>query len=125
VKKILVLASLLAMSIPLTAHHGNASVENKTVLMKGTVTEWLWSNPHTFLKFDVKDDSGNVKHWIAEWNNPSTLVNFGFTARTFKAGQEVTVTLSGVAKSGAPIGRLKSVLLPDGTLMTEDEAVGK
>jgi hypothetical protein len=100
-------------------------VENKTVVMKGTVTEWLWTNPHTFLKFDVKDESGNVKHWTAEWNNPSTLVNFGFTARTFKAGEEVTVTLSGVAKSGAPIGRLKSVLLPDGILMTEDESVGK
>ena len=124
-KKIFILAGLLTLSAPLLAHHGNASVENKTVVMKGTVTEWLWTNPHTFLKFDVKDESGNVKHWTAEWNNPSTLVNFGFTARTFKAGDEVTVTLSGVAKSGAPIGRLKSVLLPDGTLMTEDEAVGK
>ena len=124
-KKIFILAGLLTLSAPLLAHHGNASVENKTVVMKGTVTEWLWTNPHTFLKFDVKDESGTVKHWTAEWNNPSTLVNFGFTARTFKAGDEVTVTLSGVAKSGAPIGRLKSVLLPDGTLMTEDEAVGK
>jgi hypothetical protein len=125
VKKIVVVAGLLTMAVPVLAHHGNASVEYKTVVMKGTVTEWLWTNPHTFLKFDVKDESGTVKHWTAEWNNPSTLVNFGFTARTFKAGDEVTVTLSGVAKSGAPIGRLKSVLLPDGTLMTEDEAVGK
>ena len=123
--KILVLATLLSMSVPVLAHHGNASVENKTVVMKGTVTEWLWTNPHTFLKFDAKDESGNVTHWSAEWNAPSTLVNFGFTARTFKAGNQVTVTLSGVAKSGAPIGRLKSVLLPDGTLMSEDEGVGK
>ena len=123
--KILVLAMLLSMSVPVLAHHGNASVENRTVVMKGTVAEWLWTNPHTFLKFDVKDESGNVTHWSAEWNAPSTLVNFGFTARTFKAGNQVTVTLSGVAKSGAPIGRLKSVLLPDGTLMSEDEGVGK
>ena len=42
-----------------------------------------------------------------------------------KVGDGVTVTLSGVTKSGAPIGRLKSVLLPDGTLMTEDESIGK
>ena len=124
-KKIVVVAGFLTMSTPVLAHHGNASVENKTVVMKGTVTQWLWTNPHTFLKFDVKDDGGNVTHWTAEWNNPSTLVNFGFTARTFKAGDQVTVTLSGVAKSGAPIGRLKSVLLPDGVLMTEDESVGK
>jgi uncharacterized protein DUF6152 len=123
--RILVLAGLLTISAPVLAHHGNASVENKTVVLKGTVTEWLWTNPHTFLKFDVKDESGAITHWTAEWNNPSTLVNFGFTARTFKAGDQVTVTLNGVAKSGAPIGRLKSVLLPDGTLMTEDERVGK
>ena len=124
-KKILVLAGVLMISVPLVAHHGNASTENKTVVMKATVTEWLWTNPHSFLKFDVKDEKGTITHWSGEWNAPSTLVNFGFTARTFKAGQEVTVTLSGVAKSGAPIGRLRSVLLPDGTLMTEDESIGK
>jgi uncharacterized protein DUF6152 len=124
-KEILVLVGVLIIQAPLAAHHGNASTENKTVVLKGTVTEWLWTNPHTFLKFDVKDEKGNVTHWSAEWNAPSTLVNFGFTARTFKAGNEVTITLSGVAKSGAPIGRLRSVLLPDGTLMTEDESIGK
>lgn len=124
-KTMVMLAALIAVAAPARAHHGNASTENKTVVMKATVTEWQWTNPHTFLKFDVKDAAGKVTHWVAEWNNPSTLVNFGFTARTFKAGEEVTVTLSGVAKSGAPIGRLKSVLLPDGILMTEDESVGK
>jgi len=124
-KKMLVIVALLAASTPLLGHHGNASTENKKVVLKGTVTAWLWTNPHTFLKFDVKDELGNVAHWSGEWNAPSTLVNFGFTARTFKAGDEVTITLNGVAKSGAPIGRLQSVLLQDGTLMTEDEAVGK
>ena len=34
-------------------------------------------------KYDVKDEKGNVTHWTAEWNARSTLVNFGFTARTF------------------------------------------
>ena len=46
-------------------------------------------------------------------------------ALAHRIGAPRTVTLSGVAKSGAPIGRLKSVQLADGTLMTEDEAVGK
>ena len=124
-KTILVLVGLMATAAPLAAHHGNASTESKTVVLKGTVTAWLWSNPHTFLKFDVKDEKGTVIHWSAEWNAPSTLVNFGFTARTFKTGDEVTVTLDGVAKSGAPLGRLQSVLLPNGTLMTQDESVGK
>ena len=122
--RVLVLVGLLAMSVPLGAHHGNASTENKTVVMKATVTEWQWTNPHTFLKFDVKDAAGHVTHWIAEWNNPSTLVNFGLTARTFKAGDQVTVTLDGVAKSGAPIGRIKEVMLADGTVMRYEGAAG-
>ena len=55
--------------------------------VKGTVTAWVWTNPHSFLKFDAKDDKGNVVHWLGEWNAPSTLVNFGITAKSFKAGR--------------------------------------
>jgi hypothetical protein len=123
-KQMFILCTVLALTAPVAAHHGNASTEAKTVVMKATVTQWLWSNPHTFLKFDVKDDNGSVTHWTAEWNNPSTLVNFGLTARTFKAGDQVTVTLDGVAKSGAPIGRIKEVMLADGTVMRYDGAAG-
>jgi len=101
---LLVLVGLLAGSIPLFAHHGNAAYDGKSVTVKGTVTAWVWINPHTFLKFDAKDEKGNVVHWIGEYNAPSTLVNFGFTAKTFKTGDEVTVTLTGLAKNGE-IGR--------------------
>jgi len=116
---------LLAASTSVFAHHGNAGYNAKAVTVKGTVTQWLWTNPHTFLKFDAKDDKGNVVHWIGEWNAPSTLVNFGFTAKTFKPGQEITVTLSGMSKDGSLVGRLKSVVLPDGTVMSEEESFGK
>ena len=53
-------------SIPLYAHHGNAAFDvGKKVTLKGTVTEWVWANPHCWLKFDVKDDKGTVVHWVA------------------------------------------------------------
>jgi hypothetical protein len=117
--------ALFAVSVPLFAHHGNAAYANKEVTMKGTVVQWLWTNPHTFLKFDVKDDKGNLVHWTGEWNAPSTLVNFGFSPKTFKPGDEVTVTLSGTSKDGTLVGRLKSVVLPDGTIMSEDERFGR
>lgn len=115
---------LLVVSLPLFAHHGNAGYDSKAVTLKGTVTDWLWTNPHTFLKFDVKDDKGNVVHWTGEWNAPSTLVNFGFTGKTFKPGDEVTVTIR-TAKNGAPLGGLSQVVLPNGQIMKEDESVGK
>jgi len=107
----------LAFSAPLFAHHGNASYENKEVTIKGTVTKWLWTNPHSFLMLDVTDDKGNVAHWVCENQAPSTLVNFGFNAKTFKPGDVVTVVMSGTAKNGAPLGRINRIILADGYVM--------
>ena len=116
---ILVLA-VAVMSLPLLAHHGNASYENKSVTIKGTVTKWLWTNPHTFLFLDVKDDKGNVVKWTCENQAPSTLVNFGFNAKTFKPGDEVTVVMSAVARNGVPVGRINKVILADGYVMNAE-----
>jgi hypothetical protein len=111
------LASLVVfmlLVVPAFGHHGNAAYEGKTVTVKGVVTEWRWTNPHSFLKFESKDENGNVVQWIGEWNAPSTLINFGITAKSFKAGQEITVTMTGMAKSGANLGRVRKVVLADG-----------
>lgn len=114
---LLVLAGLLAVSVSLFAHHGNASYLNKEVTVKGTVTKWIWANPHTFLLVDVTDDKGNVVHWVCENQAPSTLVNFGYNAKTFKAGDVVTVVLAAVAGNGAPIGRIDRIILANGYVM--------
>ena len=106
--------ALLLLSSSLFAHHGNAAYDSRTVTVKGTVTAWVWTNPHTFLKFDAKDEKGNVVHWLGEWNAPSTLINFGITAKSFKVGEEVTITMTGMSKAGQPVGRVTKVVLPDG-----------
>src|ERR1044071_5578390 len=96
------------------AHHGTASFDTeKEITLKGTVTEWLWANPHCFLKFDVKDESGNVRNWTVELGNPTDITPRGFSRSTFKPGDQVTAVLQPV-KSGAPVGRLRTVTLPDG-----------
>jgi len=105
---------LLVGSKPLLAHHGNAAFESgKKLTLKATVTEWFWSNPHCLLQFDAKDDSGQVVHWIGETQNPVTMVNGGWSKQSFKPGDEVTVTLEPV-KNGRPMGRIVTVLLPNG-----------
>jgi len=111
------LAGLLAVSVSLFAHHGNASYVNKEVTVKGTVTKWIWANPHTFLLVDVTDDKGDVVHWVCENQAPSTLVNFGYNAKTFKPGDVVTVVLAAVAGNGAPIGRIDRIILANGYVM--------
>jgi hypothetical protein len=111
---IAVAAALLGASSPLFAHHGNATLDtNKTLTMKGTVTEWLWSNPHCLLQFDVKNEDGQVVHWIAETQNPAEMVSLGWGKSSFKPGDEVTVSLMPV-KNGNPFGRVTLVVLPDG-----------
>jgi len=106
IRSFLVLAGLLMVSLPLVAHHGNAQYKNEVVTLKGTVTGWLWINPHCFLEMDVTDDQGKVVHWTTELVPPSTMVHFGFTANTFKPGDQVTVVTSQVAKNGSPVARL-------------------
>lgn len=113
----LVVIGFLVGSVPLFAHHGNAAYETKTVTMKGTVTAWVWINPHVFLKFDVKDDKGDVVNWAGELVAPSNLVNSGFTKDTFKPGDQVTVTADFVAKSGAPVCRVSQIILANGQVM--------
>jgi Family of unknown function (DUF6152) len=115
VATLLILVGLV--SVPLFAHHGNATYENKEVTIKGTVTKWLWTNPHSFLLLDVTDDKGTVVHWVCENQAPSTLVNFGFNAKTFKPGDVVTVVMSAAAKNAAPIGRINRVILANGYVM--------
>jgi len=111
------LVSVPLVSVPVFAHHGNATYENKEVTIKGTVTKWLWTNPHSFLLLDVTDEKGAVVHWVCENQAPSTLVNFGFNAKTFKPGDVVTVVMSAAAKNGAPIGRINRVILANGYVM--------
>ena len=101
-------------STPLVAHHGAASFDtSKEVTLKGTVTEWIWANPHCFLKFDAKDDTGTVRNWVVETQNPTDMTRRGWARTSFKVGDPVSVTMQ-VVKSGAPVGRIRSVVLANG-----------
>ena len=109
-----VLAAAGLLAVPLSAHHGAASFDNtKELTLKGTVTEWTWSNPHCFLKFDATDDTGTVRNWVVETGNPTDMSRSGWARTSFKTGDVVTVTITPV-KSGAPVGRMRRVVLPNG-----------
>lgn len=117
-KLLMTFASLFAVLVvcaPLLAHHGTSATydNNKTVTLAGTVTEWVWSNPHCQLYFDVKDDRGAVVHWAAELNSPGVLGKEGWSKRTFKPGDPITITVN-PSKFGTPVGRLWNVVLANG-----------
>jgi hypothetical protein len=110
---------LLVISISASAHHGTgASYDlSKLVTVKGTITKFAWSNPHSQLYFDVTDEKGNVEHWSAEMNAPGNMERAGFTRRgmldLFKIGSAVTV--SGFrSKAGTPVMVFSRAVMADG-----------
>jgi Family of unknown function (DUF6152) len=90
----------------------------KTVSLKGTVTEWIWANPHCGILFDVTDDKGNVEHWGAELGNPHALSMAGLSKDILKPGDKITIS-GHVAKSGAPRIVLQQFTMADGRTLPE------
>jgi uncharacterized protein DUF6152 len=110
----LLVVGLLAAWLPLFAHHGNASYDvEKTVTVKGVVTEYIWANPHVFVKVDAKDDSGNTTHWVIESQNIVAQSDLGWTNVMFKPGDQVVIDVT-PAKNGRPIGRFKGRIVING-----------
>ena len=111
---VFVAVAVLVASAPVLAHHGQTSYDrDEVVTLKGTVTEWVWANPHCYLKVDVKDESGAVTHWVLETQNPVSMSKGGWSRRSLAPGDEVTVALQPV-RSGAFLGLIRSVVLPNG-----------
>ena len=109
-----IVSGVVLLSSALAAHHATAVFDlGKRLTLTGTVTEWFWANPHCLLRFDVKSDSGDMTHWVAETQAPPNMTPFGWTKQSFAVGDQVVVTLEPV-KNGQPLGRILEVKLPDG-----------
>jgi hypothetical protein len=107
---------MMVASAPLMAHHSFAAEfdAKKPVKLTGTVTKIEWMNPHAYFYMDVKDPSGKVDNWGLEMGSPNGLMRQGWTRRSLKVGDEVTVEGS-MAKDGSKIANARSVTLSDGT----------
>ena len=115
----------LVFSLPMFAHHGNTAYDtSKVVILKdATVTNFVWANPHSFVRFDAKDASGNMAHWAAEAGSPSSLTLLGWTRTLIEPGDKITVYLF-QSKTGNPVGRLQKIVLADGSAF-KDSALGE
>ena len=106
--------ALSILCLPLFAHHGNAAYDaTKQITVKGTVTQFLWANPHCVILLDATDEGGQAVHWMAETENPTTMTNMGWTKGSFKPGDQITLKVITV-KNGKPIGRIVYVDLANG-----------
>jgi hypothetical protein len=107
-------AVLLAGAYPAPAHHSHAMFDHtKEVAVTGTVTSFIYRNPHVFLYMDVKEEDGKVVNWAVEMSNISNMEARGIFASTFKAGDVVTVKLHRL-RDGRAGGNYVSVTAANG-----------
>ncbi len=113
---IIAACALLAIGLPQTilAHHsGIAFDRSKTVTISGTVTRFVWRNPHLAIVIDVTDEAGNTASWKLEGPGTTVLSKQGFNKSSISPGDEITATVHPM-KSGKPGGLLQAVTVAGG-----------
>jgi hypothetical protein len=105
---------LLSLAASTVAHHGFVSWfdMSRTVTLKGTVTSFEWTNPHSYIYLDVKTEKA-VEKWTVELGAPAMLARAGWRRDTLKPGDEITA-IGNPAKDGKPTVHLDKVVLANG-----------
>jgi Family of unknown function (DUF6152) len=99
-----------------TAHHSAAMFDHaNTITLHGTVKNFQFTNPHSWLIVIVTSADGKPVEWGFEAEGPSTLLHAGILPKSFQPGDKVTVTANPM-RDGRPAGALISVVMADGSV---------
>ena len=112
----------LAVAAPALAHHSFAMFDfNRTVTLKGVVKELQWTNPHVVLWVETTPGAGAMPEvWSAELTSPGNLTRNGWSKRTLKPGDKVSVDISPLRDGGKGGGFRRAVLVDTGQVFTSD-----
>jgi hypothetical protein len=102
-----------------SAHHSRAGYSEKPITLKGVVSSVSWRNPHIWINFDVKDDTGKVIRWSGELSSTTSMLAAGLGKDTLKPGDEIVVTAA-PSEAGSPQGLIASIKRADGTVVVAD-----
>ena len=111
---------IVLISSPLMAHHGEANYDTeKTVSVKGTVSDFEFVNPHVQITLDVKNDKGEIEKWTGEARSPTMLSRYGgWDRNTVKIGEVITI-YGHRTKNGTNFMRLEKIVLPGGRELSD------
>jgi len=104
--------ALLAIQ-PALAHHSGAGFGKETKEISGTVKEFQFTNPHSWIQVNVADASGKIVEWSVEWGSPNQLGREGYRPSTFAPGTKVTMKVHPMS-NGAPVAGFVAAKMPDG-----------
>jgi hypothetical protein len=114
---------LVAGTVNLSAHHSAIAYDrNADVELTGTIREFQYTNPHSWLYVQVVDKTGQTVDWGFEAEGPSTLLRAGIKVSLLKPGEKVTVK-GHPLKDGRPAAILVSVTKADGSVLSSDAAL--
>src|ERR1700685_1685183 len=105
----------LILAVPPTFAHHSVGAEfdlSKRITLQGRVTKIEWMNPHVYLYVDV-NASGKTTNWACETAGPNTLARQGWSQKSLKIGDRVTV-VGYRARDGAHVASAREVVLSDG-----------
>ena len=109
-----VFTAVALLVIPVYAHHSDAMFEREKILeLTGTVEEFQFTNPHTWIQLNVLDDKGSTVEWSLEWGSPNQLGRQGVRPATFPAGAKVTIRTNPM-RDGTPGGAFIGAKFSDG-----------
>jgi hypothetical protein len=114
-----VMAGMLAMAAPSTAHHAVQAEFNMAKIeeFSGVLTRVAFINPHPRWFFDVKNPDGTITKFEVTAGGGAGLLRAKSMVRDFKIGETYRITYA-PAWSGRPIGRLRDIYMPDGKVIT-------
>jgi Family of unknown function (DUF6152) len=119
---LVLLASVVLGNTVAFAHHSPIVFDRtKKVTLTGTVTEFRWGNPHSWIHLDVKDENGVVGNWGVEMNPANNLVREGWRSSTLKPGDKVAIVVHPL-RNNEKGGQFLSITLPDGTVLGQPES---
>ncbi len=111
--KAVLLASLFAAAVPVTAHHSFPAQYDvdKPISLTGKVTKVEWTNPHIFIYIDVADaTTGGSVNWALEMGGPNALLRLGWKRDSLKEGDEISVEGS-LARDGSKLANAKTITM--------------
>jgi Family of unknown function (DUF6152) len=104
-------------AIPAVAHHSFAMFDaEKSKTLEGTVKEFQWTNPHSWIIMTVNNAEGKAEQWAIEMGGPAGLARQGWVPKTLTPGMKIKTVVHPL-RDGTNGGQFMAVTLPDGTLM--------
>ena len=90
----LILLGVVVLAADVAAHHGAAEYHvDREITVTGVVQEWRWTNPHTWIYVTATDAAKRTQKWSGEGPPLSWAQQRGWSDRTLRAGEEVTVVM--------------------------------